>query len=282
MWIRKLKAYEKFLNYNGCELKMMLPAISSMHHLNSYHWGFVVLDKKPPAGFTVYGITPLIFQIAGKKYNYTDIYVPVRVYKRDWIMNFDYKNVTAVGTKHLIVDPNVYFDITGVHLDRFTHKMTNVFTDIKYNLFVTPGDPYTPYEKLFLPFDLITWILLAATFGITFLTIFIINRLPRSARSFVYGSKIFTPTLNVISIFFGISQARLPTENFSRLILILFVFFCLIFRTCFQSKSFEFLTSEPRRPPPRTLEDLKAQNYTIYTLFKGAFEEIIQDERDDW
>ncbi|KAL7025526.1 hypothetical protein ACKWTF_013514 [Chironomus riparius] len=281
-WIVKLQAYEKFLEYNGCELKMMLP-ISRQTHLNSYHWGYAVLDKNVPDGFTPTGITPIIFKIAGKKYNFRDAYAPVKIDKKDWVMNFDHEEATAVGINKTITDPNVYFDITGVMLQRkYLHKMSNVFIDIKYNLFVTPGDPYTPYEKLFLPFDLTTWILLVATFGVTFITIFVVNRLPKSARDFVYGSEICTPTLNVISIFFGVSQAKLPTENFSRLILILFVFFCLIFRTCFQSKSFEFLTSVPRRPLPKTLEDLVSQNYTIYTLFKDPFEKIIEDERSNW
>ena len=281
-WIENLYAYEKFLYYNGCVLKMMLPSIE-ISDLNSYHWGFAVLDTLAPNGATIHGITPLILNIAGEKYNFTVIYAPVMFQERDWILNYDYLRVKSVGIETTIKDPNVYFDIAGVHLNNIsTLRLSNVFTDIKYNLFVTPGDPYTPYEKLFLPFDLTTWILLATTFAITFTTICIINRLPKSARNFVYGRKIFTPSLNVVSIFFGISQVKLPSENFSRLILILFVFFCLIFRTCFQSKSFEFLTSEPRRPPPKTIKDLVARNYTIYTLFKEGFEYIIRDERENW
>ncbi|CAG9806656.1 unnamed protein product [Chironomus riparius] len=281
-WIGNLMEYEKFLEFYGCELKMMLPVLPKVN-LNSYHWGFSVLDANAPNGFSVQGITPKIFKIAGKKYNFIDAYSPAMVYQRDLILDFNLNKVMLVGINKTIKDPSVYFDITGVHLHNISKlRISNVFEDVKYNLLVTPGDLYTPYEKLFLPFDLTTWILLTATFGITFLTIFIINRLAKSARNFVYGSKICTPTLNVISIFFGISQARLPTENFSRFILILFVFFCLIFRTCFQSKSFEFLTSEPRRPPPKTLEDIVAQNYTISTLFKEAFENVIKDEREIW
>ena len=154
--------------------------------------------------------------------------------------------------------------------------------DLKFRLLVTPADAYTPYEKLVLPFDLLTWILLVTTFAVTFLTIFIINRLPRTARAFVYGNKITNPAWNVASIFFGISQTKLPSEHFSRFILILFIFFCLIFRTCFQSKSFEFLTSEPRRPPPKSVEDLLERNYTIKTLFKEQFEELTSDDRNNW
>ncbi|CAG9806657.1 unnamed protein product [Chironomus riparius] len=263
-WIGNFKAYEKFFDYNGCELTMMLPVFNDFN-LNSYHWGFSILDANAPNGFSVQGITPKIFKIAGEKYNFKDSYCPAMIFERDWIFKFESREtVLLIAINDTIKYPNVYFDITGAHLHSILDlRMSNVFEDVKYKLFVTPGDPYTPYEKLFLPFDLTTWILLTATFGITFLTIFIINRLPKAARNFVYGSKICTPSLNVISIFFGVSQARLPTENFS-------------------SKSFEFLTNVPRRPPPKTLNDLISQNYTIYTLFRSSFESIISNERDNW
>ena len=130
-------------------------------------------------------------------------------------------------------------------------------------MFVTPAEKYTPYEKFFLPFDLETWILLTMTFIMTFLSIFIINRFSKSAQSLVYGHKVDTPFWNVISIFFGISQTKLPYKNFSRFILIMFIYFCLIFRTCFQSKFFEYMTSEPRRSPPKTIEDVIERNYSI-------------------
>ncbi|KAL7028260.1 hypothetical protein ACKWTF_005781 [Chironomus riparius] len=281
-WIGSVKPYEKFLEYNGCELKLMLP-LTYQVDLFAYHWGYADINENMTSGFTVHGITPLIFKIAGQKYNFKDSYVPVMVCEKDWIVKYNLKTVLAARINNGINnDPNVYFDITGVQQSSYKLRTSNVFDDIKYDLIVTPGFPYSPYEKLFLPFDLTTWILLATTFGITFITIFIINRLPIKTKNFVYGRKIYTPTLNVVSIFFGIAQARLPTENFSRFILILFVIFCLIFRTCFQSKSFEFLTSEPRRPPPTTLKDLKAQNYTVYTLYKHMLEKYIQNERTNW
>ena len=130
-------------------------------------------------------------------------------------------------------------------------------------MFFTPAEKYTPYEMFFLPFDLETWIFLAATFLSTFLTIVTVNRLSKSAQNLVYGTKVETPIWNVVSIFFGISQTKLPNKNFPRFILIMFIYFCLIFRTCFQSKFFEFMTSEPRQPPPKILEDVFERNYKI-------------------
>jgi hypothetical protein len=135
---------------------------------------------------------------------------------------------------------------------------------------MTPSEKYSPYEKFFLPFDLPTWILLFFTFIMTFGSIFMINHLSKSVQNLIYGQNIETPIWNVISIFFGISQTKLPNKNFSRFILIIFIYFCLIFRTCFQSKFFEFMTSEPRLPPPKNIEELIERNYTTYAMYSTA------------
>lgn len=68
---------------------------------------------------------------------------------------------------------------------------------------------------------------------------------------------------NAMGQFFGIGQTKLPREFFSRCILLLFIWFCLMFRTCYQSMMFEFITSDMRKPTPETFEDLVKYNYTI-------------------
>lgn len=37
-------------------------------------------------------------------------------------------------------------------------------------------------------------------------------------------------------------------------------------RTCWQSKMFEFLTTDMRKPLPASIEDLKEMNYTIVLM----------------
>jgi hypothetical protein len=76
---------------------------------------------------------------------------------------------------------------------------------------------------------------------------------------------IANPAYNALGILFGISQLRLPRESFSRFILLLFIWFCLIFRTCYQSMMFEFMTSDMQKPLPASLDDLIKMNYTIVT-----------------
>ena len=190
------------------------------------------------------------------------------IFNRLWIETYDpYTLKPLVLPNHTYNEPNVFFMVRyHFELANPMLRMTNAFTDFKCHVYVTPADAYTPYEKLLLPFDTETWILLLVTFAMTILIILIINRLSKRMQDVVYGRQIETPIWNVTSIFFGVSQTKLPTENFSRFILTLFIVFCLIFRTCFQSKSFEFMTSEPRRAPPKTQKDLIDRNYTMMVL----------------
>jgi hypothetical protein len=117
-------------------------------------------------------------------------------------------------------------------------RMSNTFLDLDVYFLSTPAEAYTPYEKMILPFDLSTWILLNVTFVTAFAVIFIVNRFPGHIQELFYGHKVQNCSWNVIRIFFGISQTKLPLNAFARFILLLFLFFCLIFRTCYQNKLF--------------------------------------------
>ncbi|KAG5667697.1 hypothetical protein PVAND_015668 [Polypedilum vanderplanki] len=80
---------------------------------------------------------------------------------------------------------------------------------------------------------------------------------------------INNPAYNALGSMFGISQLRLPQESSNRIALLLFIWFWLIFRTCYQSKLFEFMTTDMRKPMPTSINDLSEMNYTI-VLVEGA------------
>ena len=130
---------------------------------------------------------------------------------------------------------------------------------------VPPGEPYTSWEKLFLPFDDATWMWLGITFAIAFLVIIFI-KLTRSTSmyEFVIGSNVTTPALNVIGIFMGIGQIFLPQRNISRFLFMVFVLFCLIMRTAYQGKYFEFITTDVRRSPVKEIEEFEEKKFTLF------------------
>lgn len=66
---------------------------------------------------------------------------------------------------------------------------------------------------------------------------------------------------------FGCGQINLPGRNFARFILMMFIWFCLVMRTAFQGKQFEFMTKEKRRPDVQTIEEMIVQNFSLHMQY---------------
>lgn len=91
-----------------------------------------------------------------------------------------------------------------------TYLVDPLFLEQKRSHLMPLGELYTPLEKMILPFDETTWIcfIFTMSFGVTLITIL---------------------------RFAGGSTRVLPGRNFARFILMLFILFCLIMRTAYQS-----------------------------------------------
>jgi hypothetical protein len=136
----------------------------------------------------------------------------------------------------------------------------------KFDFIVTKGLSYSSMEKLFLPFDFETWIMIALTFGIGFITIFIVYRCNRTVQRFVFGTNIRSPSFYLASIFFGISVSRLPGRNFARFLFKVFTLYCLIIRTAYQGKMFEFLNIDLKKPTASTLDEVVDLQIPVFEI----------------
>lgn len=141
--------------------------------------------------------------------------------------------------------------------------LTTTYSEEQFKFVITPPDSYTSYEKLLMPFDKTTWIFLMITFLCAFITILYINRLSRNAQNLIYGENVKMPGYNVVSIFFGMGQTQLPVANVPRFILMLFIMFCLIFRTGYQGILYELITTDVHKESPATVLELVELNYTF-------------------
>jgi len=132
--------------------------------------------------------------------------------------------------------------------------------------FVIPrGELYSEWEKLFLAFDLVTWCFIVGTFVIAFVAIIIINCFAsQAARNLIYGQNVTTPSLNVLIAFFGLDQQVLPTRSFARFLLMLWIIWSLIFRTCYQGKLFEYLSGDGRKPQIQTINEMLEANFSYF------------------
>ena len=139
-----------------------------------------------------------------------------------------------------------------------------------YRIFIGPGKPYTDLERMFTMFDFELWVAISVTLLIALIATVSLNFVSRKIRNFVVGHYVGNPTMNMISIFLTGSQSRVPGRNFARFLLILFVFWSLIIRTCHQSMLFELMQADLRRPTIWTLDEFFRSDFTFYD-FEDSF-----------
>lgn len=97
-------------------------------------------------------------------------------------------------------------------------------------LVIPPGKPFTSFQKLIRPFNIIVWMILGGTILIGFAIINLLQFQSRAIREFFYGEEVKNPYMNVLIGIFGGSQHKLPRKSFSRSLLIIFLLFCLVMR----------------------------------------------------
>lgn len=127
--------------------------------------------------------------------------------------------------------------------------LTFPLINMNYVFMITRGPYYTSYEKMILPFDKWTWILIAVSIFIGFATILTVYCLSRNIQHFIFGAENRIPSLCLTEIFFGVGLVRVPSQSFARFLFMMFTLFCLVMRTAYQGKMFEFMTSEMRKEP---------------------------------
>lgn len=169
-------------------------------------------------------------------------------------------------------DPKIGFDLLQFRaiqsfVDSANSVLSVAFFFEHYALVVPPGEPYTDLERMFMMFDLETWIAVIATLLIGLVAIQIIKQFSRKVQDFVFGRNIRSPVMNLFSIFLTGGQTRRPGRNFSRFQFTMFTVWCLIIRTCYQSMLFEYLQADLRKPEIKTFEELYEKNFTLYQDF---------------
>lgn len=146
---------------------------------------------------------------------------------------------------------------------------TNVSDAVPYYSFpevfvISPGRKLTNVEKLMQPFHLSVWIGLLVVLASAVTVIFILHFGSEKLKSLVYGTGVTTPCTNVLIAVLGLSQTTLPSQNFSRFLLMTFLIFCLIIRNAYQGSLYDFLQQDRNRISVNTIKDLIDQDFELY------------------
>lgn len=168
---------------------------------------------------------------------------------------------------YLIVPPSMEMNLVTKVLTPQNFKRT--FTTQPYvyetlSLLVPPGAAYSSFEKLFLPFEIEVWIWLSVTLVVAVAIITFVNLLPLAAQEFVFGANVSTPTMNLWVAMSGLGQFVLPKRNFARFILMMYILLCLVIRTAYQGKSFEFLQQTMLKKEVQTIQEMIDRNFTLF------------------
>jgi hypothetical protein len=131
---------------------------------------------------------------------------------------------------------------------------------------VPPGRPYSSLEKFIKPFDPFVWICFFVVLFIAFLVIGALSFKAPHFEGFVYGPNVHSPSLNVLNLTLGGSLTRLPTRNFARYILIVFIFYSFIMQNSYQGALFKFMQMSLCEKELSTTDELVKNDFKFYML----------------
>jgi hypothetical protein len=226
---------QKYDNFNNCPIPMILFLSGNNIQISAY--------KNENGEYAYFsGYFMMILQIFWEKY---------KIQFRSVVHNYCAYDDAICMSNGKVTGHTSYLSTLPLSTDHIT-------------FIVTRGSEYTPFEKLLLPFDLETWIMVIITFIIGYLTILIIYQCPQYVQDFVFGSSIRDPSMSLAQIFFGIGLIQTPSRNFARFLFMMFTLYCLIIRTAYQGKMFDFLHSKAEKSTPETMQDLIRHQIPIY------------------
>lgn len=213
-WNKKFIVPEKFKNYHNCTM-LLFSKIFRLGFVDQAIMNFFPLPF------------PQLYEAAEKR----------DVIERNFIEIFAQRGNYQIELADLYNEEKHMQHFTLIFrefLDAF-HFGSDFYEEC-YLILLSPPQKYTSYEKLTLPFDIASWIGILIYFVIAFIVIIITRLKSRKFYNLMVGENVKSPCMNLIVIFFGGSMTSLPNNNFGRIILTAFIYFCLIIRTGYQGE----------------------------------------------
>ena len=242
-------------------------------HKNFFHCPIRIVTYKSTPSVLVKYTTNQSYELSGFEIdiieNMSDIFNFSIDYQLDRLGNYGevFENGSNVGAIKMVMDSEVDMMTGGMFLTEIRSKYmsTSEFYETDPMVIVIPkGQPFSPLEKLFRPFNTVLWICLVATFILGACVISTINCQSIEIKNLVIGRQIRNPFMNFTIALVGGSQHVLPKRNFSRVLLMLFLLFCLVIRSLYVGGLYKFLQSEQSTDEISTLDEINKRELTVY------------------
>lgn len=141
-----------------------------------------------PSGRASYELTVFLFKVLGKKFDFIPIFKLYKFGEYDSMLK-----LSPMFEYHI-----KEYRTLLLHYGDFQYY---ILSNNEIALLVSIGEPYGIFEKLMLPFDSVTWMLIMSCFFVAFFVIFQMRWWDPSIQSFLYGSHVTTPALNILGAF---------------------------------------------------------------------------------
>ncbi|XP_062539197.1 uncharacterized protein LOC134207506 [Armigeres subalbatus] len=252
----------KLYNFHGCPLTAAVYTYSA----------FMRLQHGP--GETIAGldgVDAVVLRYMSKKLNAS---IVPREVPNGLRFGLIFENGTSTGAMKMVIDGEVNFTLGffGYNQLRMRYmSLTHNYHFTELVVVVSAGEAYEAFEMLLLPFTNKLWYVFLGCLATASLAIAAIGQMSTTVRNFVFGTRIRTPGVNLLNILLGGSLSVLPTRNFARFLLILWVLHGLIMRTVYQQALFNFLQLSPNHSTISTLKQLIDGRYPIYLISSEAY-----------
>jgi hypothetical protein len=189
-WHKKLKNFNHYENFHGCMLNFIMP----MGHL-VYSEDLRNIFEEAVA-YTAEKLTEIVVT---KNIKFRGLAIElVKLMAMHANFTFHYAIFELAGDNsriHAFETRNFKSNKSAILLRGCANDMIHIsqhwsepYGTVEIYYLVTLNDLYTNYEKLTMPFDETTWVLLTLTFGFTFGIILGLHRCPEWVRSVVFGA----------------------------------------------------------------------------------------------
>lgn len=176
-------------------------------------------------------------------------------------------NGTSTGAIGVMVNKQADFAMGKFGLTlRNTKILSPSISYISFPLVVVipPGEPYNPLEKLTKPFRAEVWIFVLIFLALGFATITVVRLCNGKVQDFVFGEANYSPHVNLVKVFLGDSLTHLPTRNFARTLLFMFILYCFVIGNAYTGSLFSFIQANHLKPIPKTIDEMIAKGFTFY------------------
>jgi hypothetical protein len=152
----------------------------------------------------------------------------------------------TIGGYSLQILPKKFIELGISHY--FTHLVT----------IVPPGRPYTSTEKLLLPFSTQLWL--------TIIGVLVVEAVVHSGlirfRTETYLTNV---CLNLFSVTVGTVATSVPKSGSGRIMFISFALYCLVMRSVYLTKLYEFMSQMKNRSQIQSYPEAFDEGFHFYT-----------------